>query len=321
MMQPSSVRPATFSLATFSPDSRPDPFHSIFRPVTRPFQGPTPPVIDIDAVPVADPVALGPDDLADLRRARSLLSSPGVAIRFASLLGAPIEKGIRLLPSGATKLIHGAARLALEKALHMALHSLAADDEAAGRPANRFHKLLVGASGAVGGAFGLGAMAVELPLSTTLILRSIAQIAASQGHDLKDVRTRLACLEVFALGGETTADNAAETSYWAVRTALARLVTEAAGSVVQRGLAAESTPAAVRLITALAARFGVIVSEQVAAKAVPIVGAATGAAINVVFMDHFQKMAEGHFIARRLEHTHGSEVVRRIYESIGAVSR
>jgi hypothetical protein len=82
----------------------------------------------------------------------------------------------------------------------------------------------------------------------------------------------------------------------------------------------ESTPAAVRLITALAARFGVIVSEQVAAKAVPVFGAATGAAINVVFMDHFQKMAEGHFVVRRLENQYGPEPVRRAFESLSASS-
>lgn len=277
-----------------------------------------PPVIDVEAVAVADPAQLGPDELADLRRARALLGSPGVAIRFASLLGTPIEKGIRLLPSGATRLIHGAARGALETALRFAVRSL--DSPVSGRPDNRFHKVLAGASGAVGGALGLGALAVELPVSTTLILRSIAQIAGSQGHDLGDLRTRLACLEVFALGGDTTADNAAETSYWAVRTALARLVTDAAGSLLRRGVVAEATPAAVRLITALAARFGVIVSEQVAAKAVPVFGAATGAAINVVFMDHFQKMAEGHFIVRRLERHHGTDAVRRAYDSLGSVS-
>lgn len=276
--------------------------------------GNQPPVIDVEVIQSPDPAGLDSEELADLRRARDLLGRPGVAIRFANLIGTPIEKGLRLLPGGAASLIHRATRLALDHALGVALHSLNPLEN--GRPDNRFHKLLVGASGAVGGAFGLPALLVELPLSTTLILRSIAQIAANQGHDLRAVATRLACLEVFALGGETTADNAAETSYWAVRAALARLVTEAASAVTSRGAATEGAPAAVRLVTALAARFGVVVSDQVAAKAVPVVGAAAGAAINVVFMDHFQKMAEGHFIVRRLELRHGTETVRRLYESL-----
>lgn len=276
---------------------------------------PQPPVIDVEVVASGGPGPLSSEELADLRRAHALLTGPGAAIRFANLIGSPIEKGMRLLPTTAAKLIHRATRLALEKALHVALHSLDPHDRS--QPKNRLHRLLAGASGAVGGAFGLGALVVELPVSTTLILRSISQIAASQGHDLRAVETRLACLEVFALGGDSTADNAAETSYWAIRASLARLVSEAASSMLSRGAAAESTPAAVKLLTALAARFGVVVSEQVAAKAVPIVGAAAGAAINVVFMDHFQKMAEGHFIVRRLERTYGADVVRSAFESLG----
>jgi hypothetical protein len=49
---------------------------------------------------------------------------------------------------------------------------------------------------------------------------------------------------------------------------------------------------------------------------VPIVGAAGGATVNVLFMGHFQDMARGHFIVRRLEARHGTEVVRAAYESI-----
>ncbi|MCC6233834.1 MAG: EcsC family protein [Verrucomicrobiales bacterium] len=261
---------------------------------------------------------MDPQERADLLRARALLQTPGVAVRFANLLGAPIEKGFRLLPSGASRLIHRATRSALQRALGLALHSLGQADAKPEPPDNRLHRWMAGASGAVGGAFGFAALAVELPISTTLILRSIAQIAASQGHDLASLETRLACLEVFALGGQTSTDNAAETSYWAVRAALAKVVTEALGSLAGRSAITETAPAAVRLVTSLASRFGVVVSEQVAAKAVPVLGAAAGAAINVVFMDHFQRMAEGHFILKRLEQRHGTRAIRRLYETLHA---
>ncbi|MCC7376723.1 MAG: EcsC family protein [Verrucomicrobiales bacterium] len=273
-----------------------------------------PPVLDVEVLAPGEEVAVDPAELADLRRAKSLLTSPGAAIRFANVLGSPIERGLKLLPSGATHIIQRASQAALKRALHVALASL--KDRPADTPDNRRHRWLVGASGAVGGAFGLAALVVELPISTTLILRSIADIARSQGHDLNTIETRLACLEVFALGGSSQGDNAADSAYWAVRAALARLVTEAVGAISGRGLAAESAPAMVRLLTALAARFGVVVSEQAAAKAVPIVGAAAGAAINVVFMEHFQRMAEGHFIVRRLERRYGTDRVRRLYDSL-----
>ncbi|MBX3746013.1 MAG: EcsC family protein [Verrucomicrobiae bacterium] len=277
-----------------------------------------PPVIDVEIVARDGGNPLTPDELAELRWARHLLSRPGVAIRLANIVGAPIEKGLRLLPPSAARVVHRATRLALSHALRIAVHSL--PDTPVPTPRNRFHRWLVGASGAVGGAFGLGALAVELPVSTTLILRSIAQIAASQGHRLSALETRLACLEVFALGGDTTADNAAETSYWAVRAALGRLVTEAASSLAGRAASLDATPAAVRLVAAVSARFGLVVSEQVAAKAVPVVGAAAGAAINVAFMNHFQLMAEGHFIVRRLERQYGTETVRQAYESLSQSS-
>ena len=51
-----------------------------------------------------------------------------------------------------------------------------------------------------------------------------------------------------------------------------------------------------------------------AAQAVPVIGAAGGALINTLFMDHFQDMAHGHFTVRRLERKYGEEVVKLAYE-------
>lgn len=304
-------RPNPAALVRGSPAARPTNVHSPSTPSD-------PPVIDVDVVTDDPSTFLPADDLADLRRAQSLLASPGVAVRFANLIGTPIEHGIQQLPAGAGRIIQRATRSALQQALRVALVSLGPATRP--RPENRFHKVLAGASGAVGGAFGLAALPVELPVSTTLILRSVAQIAASEGHDLASLETRLACLEVFALGGNGARDDAGETSYWMIRAALSKLVADAASILAGRAAALESTPIALRFVSAVAARFGVVVSQQAAAKAVPILGAAAGAAINVVFMDHFQKMAQGHFIVRRLEKRHGTDAVRRAYESLASTS-
>lgn len=45
-------------------------------------------------------------------------------------------------------------------------------------------KALVATSGAVGGSFGLAALPIELPVSTIIMLRSIGDIARSEGEDL-----------------------------------------------------------------------------------------------------------------------------------------
>ncbi|HAV64643.1 MAG TPA: peptidase [Verrucomicrobiales bacterium] len=260
-------------------------------------------------------VTLEPRDYADLSYAKSLLENPGFAVRVASLLGAPIEKGFKLLPGNWSKTVHGAVHRALRAALRVALTSLRSKPRA-GRASIGFHRVVTGLSGGIGGAFGFAALPVELPFSTTVMLRSIADIARHEGHDLRDPETRLACLEVFALGGRSHSDDAAENAYWAMRVVLSQAVSEAAAHVTQRGMLQETAPALVRLISLIGARFGVVVSEQIAAKAVPVIGAAAGSAINVLFTSHFQAMARGHFIVRRLEKTYGPNIVREVYAQI-----
>src|SRR5688572_29423296 len=267
--------------------------------------------------PVPPPVLraeLSATELKDLFYAKSLLENPGFTARLANIVGTPIEKGFKLLPKNFSEVVNKASKAALTKALQLAVATLGTRKPI--KSSERFHKILVGASGGIGGVFGLAALPIELPVSTTIMLRSIADIARSEGHALSSVQTRLSCLEVFALGGRTARDDATESSYWAVRAALALAISEAATYAAQRGVLEKSAPAVVRLIAAISSRFGVVVSEQVAAKAVPIVGAAGGTLINVLFMDHFQDMARGHFIVKRLEAKYGVDVIRSTYESL-----
>ncbi|HVC21463.1 MAG TPA: EcsC family protein [Vicinamibacterales bacterium] len=258
-------------------------------------------------------MSFSPGDLDDLRLAKRLLEHPSLAAKLTSLLGEPIERGFALLPARWTGLVTGATHRALQRALRMAIGTL---DEGGSRPAaNRWHKVAVAATGAGGGAFGLAALPVELPISTTVMLRSIADVARSEGERIRTVDAQLACLEVFALGGRPRTDDSAETGYFAVRVALARAVSEAAEFIAERGLVQDGAPAIVRLIAQISSRFGVDVSEKAAAQAIPVIGAAGGAAINLLFVDHFQAMARGHFIVRRLERTYGAAPVRAAYEA------
>ena len=141
---------------------------------------------------------LTPRELEELRYARSLLENPGFAARAATLLGGPIERGFKLLPKGWHSTLDRTVRVALEKALDVALVTLG--KKSPQKSSEMFHKIIVGASGGLGGVFGFATLAVELPISTAIMLRSIADIARSEGHDLNDIRVRLNCLEVFALG-------------------------------------------------------------------------------------------------------------------------
>lgn len=249
-------------------------------------------------------------EAVELRYARSLLENPGFAARLANVLGTPIEVGFKLLPKDFNKALDKAVHLALNRGLDAALMTLGRSPRKA---SELLHKTVVGASGAVGGLFGFTALAVELPVSTVIMLRSIADIARSEGHDIHDLEVRLNCMEVFALGGKSARDDAAESSYWAVRAALAKMIPEAAAALTKRGITRTTAPAVTRMLGAIANRFGVVVSEEMAAKAVPIVGAAAGAVVNVLFMDHFQDMARGHFIVRRLEKKYGRGAIESAY--------
>lgn len=247
--------------------------------------------------------------------ARSLLESEGLAVRLQSLVGKPIAEGIAWLPDSWRDKVNSAAEMALKKALNVAIDSLDAEAPAR-KKSDGLHKMMAAASGALGGAFGLPALVVELPVSTTIIMRSIADIARAEGEDLSSLAARLACVEVFALGGTGTHDDYADTGYYAVRTILAQQVSEAVRHIAGGGAARASASPIARLITSIASRFGVVVSEKALAASIPIVGAAGGAMINTLFIDHFQEVARGHFIVRRLERQYGRDVVRRFYESL-----
>jgi hypothetical protein len=262
-------------------------------------------------------VELNAADEADLREAVERLESPGFGARLANFLGGPVEGVLNRLPPPAREAVHNGARRAIAKCLDVAVGSLEGGSQPA---ADRFHRALVGLTGAAGGAGGLFVLPIELPLTTVIMMRSIADIARSEGEDLRTVDSRLACLEVFALGGRSANDDAAETAYYVVRAALSQAMREAASYIAERGFAEQGAPAVVRFVATVASRFGVVVSEKAAAQAIPVIGAAAGAAVNLIFTDHFQSIAHGHFAVRRLERRYGPEAVRRAYTEISADS-
>lgn len=250
-------------------------------------------------------------DLAALRSAAAALEHPGLAARLTNMAGKPIELIGYALPASASQAITAATSKALEMALEVALRSM---HQAPRAGSQRLHKALAAASGAAGGAFGLAALPIELPLSTIIMLRSIAEIARSEGEDLSDPEAALSCVQVFALGGRPGSADASESGYFAVRGMLAKSVTQAARFVVERGVVEEGGPILVRFITQVASRFGVVVTQKLAAQAIPLVGALGGATVNYAFIQHFQEVARGHFTVRRLERAYGKEAVRKAYE-------
>jgi hypothetical protein len=255
---------------------------------------------------------LSPSDYADLQAAVAKLETQGFAMKLASKAGMPIEALLHRLPVPAQSAIQATADKVLEQCLRIAVKAHKVKPSAV--IYKRSHTAATAITGAVGGFFGLPGLLVELPVTTTVMLHSIVEIAHSQGEDFSSPESSLACLEVFALGPQDGDRRTKESAYYATRTALAQVTREAVSYLTRKGMAKESAPALMSFIGKIASRFGLEVSEKVAAQLVPIAGAVGGVTLNVLFSRHFQSLAEGHFTVRRLERKYGSDAVRQDYE-------
>ena len=198
------------------------------------------------------------NDLTRLKNAVALLENPGFASSVTNALSGPAESAFNLMSGRYSEMIHEAVPAALNIALKVAVKSLNKDSR--GKPSNRMHKSLSVISGTLGGAFGTIALPLELPVSTTIMLRTIADIARSEGEPLESLDSRLACIQVLAFGGKCENGCDGENSYYYVRAMLARAVSEASAYIAEKGMIEEGAPALVRLITQIASRFGITVS-------------------------------------------------------------
>lgn len=278
-----------------------------------------------DLVPAA---RLSDEDRRFLENAAAFLERPGFLTSIANLVGKPAETLLAFLPERAQERIGEATQTALRRGLDWAVRSIPANETGEMQPPREpsffekhWHTAVAAVSGAGGGFFGLAGLPIEIPLTTVVMLRSIACIAAESGADLSDPQTRLECLTVFSLG--SPAEQEMESAYFTSRLGLAMAVRQAAEFVATRSarelseaLAQGSGPVLVRLINAVAARFEVVVSEKVAAQSIPVLGAAMGALINASFTDYFNQLARWHFGVLALERRYGREAVQAEYLAV-----
>ncbi len=163
--------------------------------------------------------------------------------------------GLKKLPRKVNEKLGSVIEGALLKVARSATATL--QENASGQPANRLHTLGAAVSGGVGGFFGPLAMLVEVPVTTGIIFRSIADIARSEGESIRDMDTLMACIEVFALGGKSASDDASESGYYAVRTALAQQVKAAADFLGKDAGSKKAAPMLLALVRKVAERLGV----------------------------------------------------------------
>lgn len=243
---------------------------------------------DADLPPPSDDLAAGIDRLA--RRARA---ADGGLIRAVGWFGGLIENRLEALPDPVKDAIEAATAAALVRACGLAAqvgaHPLAPD------LGPRGHLAAVIAAGATGGAGGLASTIPELFVTVPLLFGAIQRVARAEGFDPADEAVRCECLMVFAMGLPGDArDDGINTGYLAARMMIR-------GTTVQG------------IIRMVAPRLALLLSQKLAAQAVPALGSLTGAAVNLAFARHFQAVAEVRFGLMRLADRHGAEVVDGVW--------
>ena len=293
------------------------------------------------------------EDLKILKQSVYLLESPALITQITNAISEFGAKFIPEIPNGTKNKIVGIAESALHSVFNIA-NSTMEDLQQDSSP--WFHKIAVAASGGVGGLFGLPAILVELPVSTTIMMRSILDIARAEGFSLKEPTTKEECIKVFALeGNKSDKDDNAESGYYTSRLALDRITQfaiQSANEAAAKAAAQAATKAAeqaaakaaeqaaakaaeqtavntankatektagdviIKLIQTVASKFGVTLEAQAAAKLVPALGAVTGATLNTLFINHYQNMAKGHFTVLKLEKKYSQEIIQDLYNRI-----
>lgn len=273
---------------------------------------------------------LNQDEAAFLVAAEQFFSNPGKMARLLAWAGRPAEAMHARLPEAVKATITSASELAIRKAMLAAIRTLpkTTGEEGLNTALNvslilpgesvrssRLHRTLASISGAAGGFFGLPALAIELPVTTVLILRAITDQARLFGHDISSIETQLECLMVFAMA--TAATDAPVARYYLARASLIGVLREAAavGGVMATkdlivGVEKGTLPIFAKLVTSISEKFQIRVSQKFVAESLPLVGAVGGGALNYAFTDYFVSAARFHFGVRALEKKHGQRQIQ-----------
>lgn len=229
-----------------------------------------------------------PKEMVDeelIRLAKCLKRGSNPAIQLLTTLGTGAETLLSRLPENVQSSVGVATQQALGVAYDIA-------DQTRGTKADGLHWLpraLTAGTGAIGGFGGMPTALAELPVTTTLLLRTIQTVAAEHGIDPTTPHGKALCLQVFAAAGPLARDDGTDLSFLTLRLTVS-------GATVQS------------LIAQVAPRFAAALSQKLAAQAVPVLGAATGAAINYTFTSYYQEMARVQFGLLRLARESGTPV-------------
>ncbi len=206
----------------------------------------------------------------------------GVGLQVLNFVGGQAENLLERLPDRVKDRLEEATTRALAIAMRAASQSRGMVPDQKGW----LNTALTTGMGAMGGAGGLPTALAELPVTMTVLLRSILGVAAEYGFDPDDPDVQKECLLVFGSAGPLAADDGADMAFLSARVTLT-------GATVHG------------LIARVAPRIATVMGQKLATQTVPVIGAVAGAATNYAYTSYYQEMAHVHFGLRRLSETTG----------------
>ncbi|SPF80991.1 EcsC family protein [Pseudoprimorskyibacter insulae] len=218
-------------------------------------------------------VTIDPETDQDLiLLARRYRKAGGVGMQVLNLVGGQAENLLERLPDAVKDRLESATEQALTTALRAASRSRSVVPD----QRSWLNVAMTTAMGAAGGAGGLPSALVELPVTTTVLLRIIQGVAADYGFDPQTEAIQKECLAVFSSAGPLAADDGADMAFLAARVTLTGATMHAA-------------------IARVAPRLAAVLGQKLAAQTLPVIGAATGAATNFAYTSYYQEIAHVHF--------------------------
>lgn len=224
------------------------------------------------AAPIDDPIR-------ELARAHRRANGPIMSL--TNRFGTSIEGQLSRLPKAVQDQIEQVVIAVLTGAHHVAGY---AD---LGRKGST---IAVMASGVVGGSGGIVTALAELPVTITVILHAIQREARLAGFDPNEAGIRAACLQVFAAASPLSDDDGVNTAFLSARMTI-------------------TGPALHKVIATIAPRLATALGPKIAAQSIPILGAASGAALNAAYLGYYREMARIRFALMRLAEDQGGEAV------------
>lgn len=212
--------------------------------------------------------------LEALARRYRRASHPG--IELLSHIGGGADNLLGRLPAP----VRGNLNSATETALRAAMRAAQGSRRYMAKPPGWFSQALTTGLGAAGGFWGLPGALAELPVTVTVLLHNIQDVAEDYGF-AGDAGIDHDCLRIFAAAGPLEADDDIDLAFLGARVTVT-------GKAVQA------------VISRVAPRLGVVMGQKLAAQTVPVLGAAAGAATNYIYARYYREMAHVHFGLRRL---------------------